>query len=310
MEKKGKVILLSTVFLSVLGIVASVCGYLDLIKSEVESGNSDWMARVEDQTALEDLLIPGSHDSGARYSIMELSGRCQDLEIKPQLEAGIRFLDIRLQLSNDNLKVIHGIVDQKLSFASVVSDVSSFLEEHPSETIIVSIKEEEEASSSSLTFEEALLEAIDGRWETSTTLPDNLGEARGKALIVSRYANNTIGIPAYECWGNPSDPESENSFALGELYVQDHYKLRNADTKKEEIVETLEHSLNSDLLHLNFLSGYLVSSFPPSYAPSIAKEINPWIDTVLEENNGYMGVLIADYVTSDFASTIIERNFV
>lgn len=305
-KEKGILIAISAVF--AIGVTSAAIGYFDVIKSNVKADNSSWMSEIPDETPLNDLLIPGSHDSGARYSIAELSGRCQDLEILPQLKAGIRFLDIRLQLNDNSLKVIHGIVDQKLTFQSVTESISTFLAENPTETILVSIKEEKAAASSSITFEEALKHQIDDNWLTSTSLPSSIGEARGKAILISRYSSSTIGVPAYDGWLDPSDATKNNSFTLGELYVQDHYKLKDADSKKDEIVSTLEHSLDSDLLHLNFLSGYLTSSFPPTYAPSIAKEINPWITSALEENENYKGVLIADYVTSDFASLVIERN--
>ena len=43
------------------------------------------------------------------------------LSIKKQLKVGIRFLDIRLQLVNDELVVVHSFVDQDLTFKYVLN---------------------------------------------------------------------------------------------------------------------------------------------------------------------------------------------
>lgn len=65
------------------------------------------------------MVIPGTHDSGAMHSIFDVAGKCQDLNIQQQLKIGVRFLDIRLRLKNDELEVVHSFVEQKLSFRSV-----------------------------------------------------------------------------------------------------------------------------------------------------------------------------------------------
>ena len=53
---------------------------------------------------------------------------------------GVRFLDIRIKLVENNLCVFHGIADQKLSFDEVISDVKEFIEENPSEFIFLMIR--------------------------------------------------------------------------------------------------------------------------------------------------------------------------
>ena len=67
----------------------------------------DWMSKVSDDVNILDLSIPGTHDSGAQHSIADVAGKCQDLSISSQLEIGVRFLDIRLQLVNDEFRVVY-----------------------------------------------------------------------------------------------------------------------------------------------------------------------------------------------------------
>ena len=50
----------------------------------------------------------------ALYSIGDLAGQCQSLSLGDQLNVGVRFLDIRLKLDHNQLKAVHGIVDEKL----------------------------------------------------------------------------------------------------------------------------------------------------------------------------------------------------
>lgn len=314
MNKKAVSLIVAS-SLAVLGTVFLSLGFMGPSSTTVkESENSSWLSSMDDSTRINSLMIPGSHDSGALYSIAELSGKCQDLDIASQLNAGVRFFDIRLQLHNDKLKVIHGVVDENLSFSSVLSSFSSFMKDNPREFLLVSIKMEKESSGSSLGFEEALLNEIssgaDSLWSRSTYIPSTLGEARGNIYQLSRYEGSTIGLPSYSGWKDPSTPEEGNSFELGDsLYVQDHYKLSDVEDKKEEIQGTMEHSKgDSSRLHLNFLSGYLASSFPPSYAPSVAKSINPWFISLLDEGEKAPGIYIADFVTSSMCEKIIGGN--
>ena len=43
-----------------------------------------WMAELDDQREIRALSIPGTHDSGALYSIADIYGKCQTLPIKAQ----------------------------------------------------------------------------------------------------------------------------------------------------------------------------------------------------------------------------------
>ena len=55
---------------------------------------------------------------------------------------GIRFLDLRIKLKKHKLKMYHGIVYQHIDFSEVVTIMTDFLREHPTEFVIVRIKNE------------------------------------------------------------------------------------------------------------------------------------------------------------------------
>jgi len=275
--------------------------------------NADWMASLTDDTSLFTLAIPGSHDSGALSSIYDLAGKCQDASIGDQLLMGVRFLDIRLGENNGTLSVIHGFIDEKQSAENVFATCLGYLRDHPQEGLLVSVKNER-ASSDNAVFEKALKNLISSfsgnAFRLSQSLPTKLGEIRGKIVIFSRYASSSIGIPCGEGWNDPEDASSANSFDLpgnNPIHVQDHYKLKDNDSKWAEIASAIEYSQqNPKALTLNFTSGYLVSSFPPSYSVSTAKAINPKLLSSLPVS--HPGVYVSDFVSEGLASALLEGN--
>ena len=265
-----------------------------------------WMSALEDDRAINELSIPGTHDSGATHSIADVAGKCQSLSIEDQLYMGVRFFDIRLQQVEDEFNIVHSFVDQGTEFEDVLEEMVEFVIENPSEFLIISIKEDTDPKNPEGDFA-ALLEAELHEYDnisTSTTLPKTVGEARGKIYLVSRYSNSTMGIPAYYGW------QDSTSFELGELYVQDNYRVDNAEEKIADIEHTM---LVADKckygLVLNFTSCYLTSGFPPTYAATPAKTINPWLIERLNLEARPQGVLICDFVTSDLVKAIREVNF-
>jgi 1-phosphatidylinositol phosphodiesterase len=67
---------------------------------------SSWMENISDDTLLSNITCPGTHDSCARSSIPFV--RTQYLSITKQLEAGLRFFDLRCRAHSDGLYMYHG----------------------------------------------------------------------------------------------------------------------------------------------------------------------------------------------------------
>ena len=273
-----------------VGIICSVLGFTGALNNRTNNkAYSDWLRGVSDDTLLRNVSIPGSHDTMALYSVADLAGQCQTLSLKEQLNLGVRFLDIRLKEDYNSLKAVHGFIDQRASFSSISKTVTKFLTEHPSEFIIMSIKEEAEPSNSDISFEQALKNSIDSPlYLTQSVIPTYVEEIRGKILLLSRYKDSTIGIPAYEGWGDST------SFTLpNDIFVQDTYKIQNKEEKQAEVVTCFMEGGHA--LKINFLSAYKTSGFPPSYAMSAAKEINPWINKEIDKYQD-RGIVLYDYI--------------
>lgn len=302
--------------ISLAAVVALLTGvsFLNPLLTPLHTGEN-WMEKVPDDRPLSQLAIPGSHDSGARYSVGDLSGQCQDSSIGEQLLYGVRFFDVRLYNYNDSLYVCHSFIDENLAFSDFVRQATAFLASYPKEGLLVSIKHEGSDSGASKSFESLLQTEIAKNstyWSTGRDLPATLGAIRGKMTLISRYADNTIGLDAYGPGDNHwmSDVDGTGTFTLNHFRVQDHYKLADNDTKWNEITALLSEAANDNsnsLLYLNFFSGYLAKGFPPSYSMSTAKVINPKVlNGALPKNR--RGVLICDFVTPALAKALWEGN--
>jgi 1-phosphatidylinositol phosphodiesterase len=103
--------------------------------------HSSWMRDIPDDARVLSLSIPGTHNSCSIGGVFGFT-KTQDRDLSDQLNAGIRFLDIRLSHYQDNLYVHHDVVHMGKCYADVLAVCSSFLERHPSETILMSIKDE------------------------------------------------------------------------------------------------------------------------------------------------------------------------
>ena len=292
------------IWFSIVTIVAVLLTLIAIVPINSKYDKKIWMKDLGDSTIITDMSIPGTHDSGATRSIFDVAGKCQDMSIVNQLNIGVRFLDIRLQLVKDELRIVHSFVDQKLLFNKVLKDISEFVKENNSEFIIISIKEDADSKKSKVTFYDKVIEEFSKYDNISfdDTLPTTLGEARGKIYILNRFTSNDIGIKAYHGW------EDSTSFHLNSLYVQDNYCLDNVDIKKQDILNTFDYSLTANKLVLNFTSCYLENSFPPTYAATPAKDINKWLIEEINKKDKKLGIVIVDFITEELASAIYMVN--
>ena len=107
---------------------------------------SCWMRDIPDDSPLTALSIPGTHNSCSIDGPVGFA-KTQDRGLSDQLDAGIRFLDIRLAHYQDDLCVHHDVVCMEKSYVEVLAACSEFLEQHPSETILLSVSHEENSDS-------------------------------------------------------------------------------------------------------------------------------------------------------------------
>jgi 1-phosphatidylinositol phosphodiesterase len=105
------------------------------------TSHRSWMRDIPDHARATTLNTAGTHGSCATGGPLGF-GKTQNLDLPDQLNAGIRFLDIRLAHYQDNLFVHHDVVHMKKTYTNVLKICISFLKHNPSETILMSVKNE------------------------------------------------------------------------------------------------------------------------------------------------------------------------
>lgn len=160
-----------------------------------------WMSHVDDDKYLDELSIPGTHDSGSCSVDNDTEpqtslAKCQQDYIPTQLLEGIRYFDIRLGKNNENGDpgIDHGICyllkkdGGFIHLSDVIGYFKTFLNENPSEALIMLVSRgNDEATDDSVTT--AFANVMDNNSDlfyTSSHVP-TLNEVRGKIVLLRRF---------------------------------------------------------------------------------------------------------------------------
>ena len=247
---------------------------------------------------------------------------------------GYRYLDVRVELNKEgtDLLIVHNFGDCRssrwpfskgLRFADVVETVLSFLEKHPGETVMMCVKPENkdnDVSAVQALVQKSVTAHEDAFWAKESV--PTLGEARGKIVLMRRYADvngcgDLGGIDTR--WRDQHLEEEREDTSLsyrihssGSLTyaVQDRYKY-GVEDKKAAVSATMastELQGDRDILILNFLTTVTGASLP--HPRAYARDINNWFRYAVSLTaGGHYGVIILDWATADLALKVIQTNF-
>lgn len=106
---------------------------------------TDWMAAYPDKSILE-LSIPASHQSATykisknlrKLPLLEGWSRCQDMSVDEQLDAGVRFLDLRVMDHGDDVWLHHNVI-VCVTLSEVLASVARFIEAHQTEVVFLNL---------------------------------------------------------------------------------------------------------------------------------------------------------------------------
>ena len=284
-----------------------VATFAALASCSLGAGNN-WMTPLDGGLALSQLSIPWTHDSGARFEPFPGTAKCQILSIGQQLDAGVRFLDIRCRHVNDSFAIYHGAVDQNLTFGTVLDTTLAFLAANPGETVIMSIKEEHTASGNTRSFEasfDSYVARNPSKWRLGAAIP-TLDQARGKIVLFRRFGATRTPRGIY----NSRWPD-QATFTSGKLRVQDEYVVSNNDRKWSRILAVLDEARNGGpgTLHVNFASGYTPGPLGIPNIPGVANRINPRLTAFFTANpSGRFGVILMDFADAARCQLIYQTN--
>lgn len=266
----------------------------------------DWMSRIDDNLKISEISLPGSHDTASKYGGFFVE--TQSWSLMDQLESGIRYFDIRCRCEGTKFSIHHGPFYQHLDFDQVLDNIRAFLKAHPTETLLMRVKEECEAKENSesfsyiwdrymneLGYSHIMARSIDNSVPT-------LRSVRGK-VVVLREEN---GIDS--SYGLKYD-QSGNSV----MDVQDDYSLCafSGISKKnraiKEFIQKARKGCGTKLL-INHCSG----TRPPIYYPEfVAKRTNKAAFNEIgfsTDSKQCVGVIVMDFPGEELIRRIVLSN--
>lgn len=217
--------------------------------------SSCWLARLPDVISLSALSIPGTHNTPTCHRALP-SVRCQSVSPAAQLAGGVRFFDVRAHPdSGGRLRLVHAKFSVALSGArfldELVADILTFLDDNPSETLILSLKREGPGTHDDVLLSRVLaanyIARAPDRWYTRARVP-RLGEARGKIVLLRRFVADKRLLERAnggDGWGIDATGWADNPAAAtcpsGKVCVQDFYRVMETATIERKVHYVVEH---------------------------------------------------------------------
>ena len=310
--------LIPLAILTAIGVMMYAVPAFERVNGAQVEGSASWMQALPDETPLSQVVLPGTHDSATEFVQLAYFSKCQALSIRGQLDAGFRYLDIRLD-DSEEMALMHGFTHctvsgwpwaKPLLLESVLSDCYAFLRENPSETVLFCVKHEHGDETDAVFAERLskLIEAESGLWYAGEGIP-TVGEARGKLVLLKRFEDDGKLPGLTFNWSDQGgyDDPVKNTEANGNpaltLWVQDRYEYE-ADEKWAAFTGGMAASETSaDAVSLNFLStkGHAKYGHPYKYAPGLNEKLGA--------AGALNGWIIVDFGSAELAKTIYDINF-
>ena len=252
--------------------------------------NRSWMKYIDDNTLIHNLSIPGTHDSCARHGT--LLAETQSWSIYSQLEAGIRYFDIRLRQVKDALLIYHGPTYQFISFGDVLNEINEYFSIYKEEGIMMRIRQEgaplNPKGSIIDVFNKYLL-AFPKLFLFSDSYP-KLKDIRSKVWVLKDNIEFVLSTKKF--------------FSLD---VQDFYNLeKHSIEEKEKII--LEYFDKSDISTTEMIANHLSATGIPVKTPTlIAKQTNKTAYENIDKHKK-LGIIIMDFPGEDLIFNILNKN--
>jgi len=296
---------------------------------------SNWMKGIPDATPVSMINIPGSHDSTTQFINLSLISRCQNKSIRQQLESGIRFLDIRLFLNDNRLLAVHGIADCRtaknrksppLLFNDVYREMKSFLEKHPSETVLMLLNEGRGRSGNAFfdAFYEQFIKPAPSCWFSENRLPV-LAECRGKLVLLRRcglgntdktYTDKNTGIN-FTNMGEQGSTKSALPLpcpfdrlgggpAAESAVIQDRYMFQPAAKWEKAVKPALD---NANPGEKTAYVHYLSTAGPPFVPRFNSMVVNHRFKGYTLKSGKPYGWIIMDFPDDEMIAKVAQSNF-
>ncbi|MFE5142325.1 phosphatidylinositol-specific phospholipase C domain-containing protein [Streptomyces fagopyri] len=327
---------LSTALLTPVAAGAAGSGNGDAYRNIGSADRADWMKDIASDTWLAAMSLPGTHDTlslhgGDVTQTQEDYGDNADT-LAAQLDRGIRAIDIRVRVTDQNyFAVHHAVVYQNANFDDVLSKTQAFLTQHPSETVVMRLKAECPYSDPSPTdcvndgfnvtpermkkiFSQYVAKYPDLFYApsvsgTATASVPRLSQVRGK-LILGSFDNvgdysGKFGITSFNShqedhWAASTVPQKWD-------YVRANIDRAVSDTSGEMYVTFTSASTGLNRLPFEYAGGYRsVQSGVTTDVPGVNYQLMQYLNG--GGGNGHLGLVMMDFPGWALVDDIISRN--
>ena len=286
-------------------------------------GVANWMNAPSfwsNNQSLASLTLPGTHNSGtSNYGAWWApTAKCQKVNINYQLEWGVRYLDLRVGFDGKaDPQICHGSAGHaNRTLNEVLLGVRNFLQQYPSECVVLCFSDEYKTGQKIIDAIEGLLYNNDYKnYVYDVSDVPHLNDVRGKMIYWRRYGEEGVGRGLRVNFGKNYKYELyQNAY----LNSQDHYAC-TGETKWEYIKNSILGAMvNSGEiagiinLFLSFTSYYNQIPAPWSDGPRMNKKVRQYIIDNQRANNNHpiqLGIIASDYVDSDYVHKVLSANF-
>ncbi|CAC5390158.1 plc [Mytilus coruscus] len=250
------------------------------------------MKALDFSKSIANISIPGTHETMASTTGIPWV-MCQSLSLGVQLQIGIRFFDIRCSLYTNELLIYHSKFYLHSNFTQCLTDMSDFLNKHPTEFLVVRVREENPPIHSNISFCKAVRDTLENYkshiWSEETV--PIIEQAKGKIIILYDFSKDDrtpIGIP------------------YRSLKIEDIWSAKSFSEKWKAVQNHLERatSIVDNQIYLTYNST-TINIDTPCY---IARELNPKLYDYLKGKHGRFGIIAMDYPGPKLVEEIINTN--
>lgn len=277
-------------------------GYFDktfaqMDKNSIGKKAQSWMSLIKDDTKINAITIPGTHDSGT-INMNKICCACQSLNFEQQLELGIRYFDIRFEADESNKSkayIFHYYLNKKENqdIETVFGYLKAFLTKNPTEGVIAKLILPKGFQETLLKYSDILL--------LKKEIP-TMKELRGKVWLLLKEAGAFDNLATLEYKDSnftiqkefkENDPEKKFSF------IQKHVNnISNGGLANLSINQTSAAPIDS-------LKTELLKKSAITYTPS---EMAQKINAKLFGLKGFLGVTVMDFPSAMIIEYIYSQN--
>ncbi|MCU0348445.1 MAG: phosphatidylinositol-specific phospholipase C domain-containing protein [Saprospiraceae bacterium] len=270
-----------------------------------------WMGKLPVSTQLSRISIPGTHDSQtAGYAVGVAT---QSWSIAEQLDAGIRYLDLRLKTKPNSRKIdiYHGDFYVG-SLDDVLNAVKSFLTNNPTEAVLIEVQHG--GGNDGDLMRDYLKDYLTGATYGSLFLPSTnsactIGTAKGKIVLLRNIGCRSGEVTKYGIDIDNFYTQRQNYY---QVYAFAHEETKNSDWATfpskiklaKEFVDKAVASTSGCVV--NYLSG---STGMTPYDVAVGTNSAVYEKIGSSGKKRYLGLIVMDWPGDRMIYRIIKSNF-